>query len=100
VYESKESKSTITVEVVKHELETITVRIDLTASPRQIERQLARVIKPFRCPKTPEVRDGVMWMVANPGKTPGEASQHICGSDRLTRRIGYWASKLIVGGSR
>jgi len=88
------------VEIISQDLFRATVKIDLAASPRDIERQLARLIKPFRCPKTPEVRRGVELMVMNPKMTAEEASMKASQTTRFARRIAYWHAKLVTGGSR
>jgi hypothetical protein len=81
---------------------TIAVRIDTSAPIRTIERQLRRVLKPFKiCPKNKSVRAAVALMLNDPDLSPAEASRRVCNTARLERQIRYWSDKLIsVGGAR
>ena len=88
------------IEVIKTEADSVIVRISLTAVPRLIERELSRRLKPYRLPKTPEVRWGIEYMARNPGMSASEASHAACGSDKLARRIAYWSAKVITGGQQ
>lgn len=96
------NSSKINVTVVEATNDTATIRVDLSASGRTLEREILKALKPyrFRLPKNSLVRQGLDLCVKNPALTAGEASRQVCGSDRLVRRIAYWLGKTIVGGSR
>ena len=84
------------VEVIQAENDVITVRVNLSAPNRTIERHLIRTLKPFKiCPKNPKVKEGVNLMLKNPVLSAGEASRIVCNSTRLERQIRYWSDKLI-----
>jgi hypothetical protein len=88
------------IEILSTESGHVIVRISLEVTPRLVERELSRKLKPFRLPKTPAVRQGVELMAKSPALTAAGASRIVCGNESLARRIGYWASKLISGGAR
>jgi hypothetical protein len=88
------------IEILSTSADRIIVSISLEVTPRLVERELSRKLKPYRMPKTPAVRQGVELMAKSPALTAAGASRSVCGNDSLTRRIAYWASKVISGGAR